>query len=730
MNKKGAKTLRIVLIIALIVAIIVLVASLLTDMNKPEEIAYNDLPSNILSGKIAKLEYVGSNNIRILYSDSKINSKNFPKQYDAVSYGAGRAVFFELGDQLEGLKNVIGNIKTEIEAGRDDEHKGEKATDDEIKAKLLEKNVDASYKYPEYVKLIGDGTNFNLTKFMDLNVKFTGDNLNSDTSWVSMIFPIVATIVMGILLFIMFRQMAGSNGKAMNFGKNKAKLQSNVKVRFNDVAGAEEEKEELKEIVEFLKSPKKFSELGARIPKGVLLVGPPGTGKTLFAKAVAGEAGVPFFSMSGSDFVEMFVGTGAARVRDLFAEAEKNMPCIVFIDEIDAVGRQRGAGLGGGNDEREQTLNQLLVQMDGFEKNEGIIIMAATNRADVLDPALLRPGRFDRQIYVNIPDVKGREEIFKVHSRNKPLAPDVSFKVLARMTSGFSGADIENLLNEAAILAARANRRVIIMEDILEGINKVIAGPQKKSRTITESDKRITAYHEAGHAIVARVLPGCDEVQEVSIVPRGMAAGYTLTRPVNDDSHVTKNKLNDNISMMLGGRAAEQIVIYDISTGASNDIERASGIARKMVTEWGMSEKLGNMFLGGSGEVFLGRDYSQHTAYSEAIAGQIDEEVKEIIDQNYRRALQILKDNRAILDNMVKVLYEKNTIYTEEVDMLFDGKSAEEIIKTIDEKIAKRDEYKKIEQSVITSVAQPQTPSNEESAKSNINENSNKELPH
>ncbi len=730
MNKKGAKTLRIILIIALIVAIIVLVASLLTDMNKPEEIAYNDLPSNILSGKIAKLEYVGSNNIRILYSDSKINSKNFPKQYDAVSYGAGRAVFFELGDQLEGLKNVIGNIKTEIEASRDEAHKGEKATDDEIKAKLLEKNVDGSYKYPEYVKLIGDGTNFNLTKFMDLNVKFTGDNLNSDTSWVSMIFPIVATIVMGILLFIMFRQMAGSNGKAMNFGKNKAKLQSNVKVRFSDVAGAEEEKEELKEIVEFLKNPKKFSELGARIPKGVLLVGPPGTGKTLFAKAVAGEAGVPFFSMSGSDFVEMFVGTGAARVRDLFAEAEKNMPCIVFIDEIDAVGRQRGAGLGGGNDEREQTLNQLLVQMDGFEKNEGIIIMAATNRADVLDPALLRPGRFDRQIYVNIPDVKGREEIFKVHSRNKPLAPDVSFKVLARMTSGFSGADIENLLNEAAILAARANRRVIIMEDILEGINKVIAGPQKKSRTITESDKRITAYHEAGHAIVARVLPGCDEVQEVSIVPRGMAAGYTLTRPVNDDSHVTKNKLNDNISMMLGGRAAEQIVIYDISTGASNDIERASGIARKMVTEWGMSEKLGNMFLGGSGEVFLGRDYSQHTAYSEAIAGQIDEEVKEIIDQNYRRALQILKDNRAILDNMVKVLYEKNTIYTEEVDMLFDGKSAEEIIKTIDEKIAKRDEYKKIEQSVITSVAQPQAQSNEDSEKSDINENSNKELPH
>ena len=544
-------------------------------------------------------------------------------------------------------------------------------------------------------------------------------------------------LLIGIWMFAM-RRMSGGAGAGganpFNVGKSKAQVyekgDKTNRITFKDVAGQAEAKQEVEEIVEFLKQPQKYTELGGKIPKGALLVGPPGTGKTLLAKAVAGEADVPFFSLSGSDFVEMFVGTGAARVRDLFAEAEKNMPCIVFIDEIDAVGRQRGAGLGGGNDEREQTLNQLLVQMDGFEKNEGIIIMAATNRADVLDPALLRPGRFDRQIYVNIPDVKGREEIFKVHSRNKPLAPDVSFKVLARMTSGFSGADIENLLNEAAILAARANRRVIIMEDILEGINKVIAGPQKKSRTITESDKRITAYHEAGHAIVARVLPGCDEVQEVSIVPRGMAAGYTLTRPVNDDSHVTKNKLNDNISMMLGGRAAEQIVIYDISTGASNDIERASGIARKMVTEWGMSEKLGNMFLGGSGEVFLGRDYSQHTAYSEAIAGQIDEEVKEIIDQNYRRALQILKDNRAILDNMVKVLYEKNTIYTEEVDMLFDGKSAEEIIKTIDEKIAKRDEYKKIEQSVITSVAQPQAQSNEDSEKSDINENSNKELPH
>ena len=682
LNKKSGKIIKAVLIIALIVTLIVLTASLLSSQNKPDEINYvGELTSKILSGEIAELYHVGTNNVRILYTNSKIDAKNFPKRYDAVAYSTGRTAFFELGKEIVGLQNVIGKIKAD----------NPDITPAQIKEIL--------YNYPEYAPIIpGGGTTFDVEKFSKTQVKFRGDDLNSDnSSWVSLIFPIVATVVMGILLFIMFRQMAGSNGKAMNFGKNKAKLMSNVKLRFTDVAGAEEEKEELQEVVEFLKNPKKFSELGARIPKGVLLVGPPGTGKTLFAKAVAGEAGVPFFSMSGSDFVEMFVGTGAARVRDLFAEAEKNMPCIVFIDEIDAVGRQRGAGLGGGNDEREQTLNQLLVQMDGFEKNEGIIIMAATNRADVLDPALLRPGRFDRQIYVNIPDVKGREEIFKVHSRNKPLGPDVSFKVLARMTSGFSGADIENLLNEAAILAARANRRVIIMEDILEGINKVIAGPQKKSRTITETDKRITAYHEAGHAIIARVLPGCDEVQEVSIVPRGMAAGYTLTRPVNDDSHVTKNKLNDMISMMLGGRAAEQIVIHDISTGASNDIERASGIARKMVTEWGMSDRLGNMFLGGSGEVFLGRDYSQHTAYSENIAGQIDEEVKFIIDDNYQRALQILKDNRNILDNMVKVLYEKNTIYTEEVDMLFDNKSAEEIIKAIDEKIAKREEYKKLE---------------------------------
>ena len=516
-------------------------------------------------------------------------------------------------------------------------------------------------------------------------------NAQSNSTLTSLIVPIAGVIVIGIIIFFIFRQSAGANKQAMNFGKLKARVNMNVKVRFDDVAGADEEKEELQEIVEFLKSPSKFTALGARVPKGVLLVGPPGTGKTLFAKAVAGEAGVPFFSISGSDFVEMFVGTGAARVRDLFDQAKRNMPCIVFIDEIDAVGRQRGAGLGGGHDEREQTLNQLLVQMDGFEKNEGIIVMAATNRADILDPALLRPGRFDRQIYVSLPDVKGREAIFKVHSRNKPLAPDVSFKILARMTSGFSGADIENLLNEAAILAARAGRKVIVMVDLLEGINKVIAGPQKKSRVVTETDKRITAYHESGHAIVAKLLPGCDEVQEVSIIPRGMAAGYTLTRPETDDSHVTRSRLHDTIAMMLGGRAAEEIVIHDISTGASNDIQRATQLARSMVTEWGMSEAIGNIYLGGDKEVFLGKDFGATHTYSEELGGVIDVEIRKIIDGAYDRALTILRKHRTILDNMVKVLYAKQTIYTDEVNMLFDGKSAEEVIADIDDRASKRD---------------------------------------
>ena len=497
------------------------------------------------------------------------------------------------------------------------------------------------------------------------------DDPSSGSLVSSILVPLILYAALFGIFMVVLRKSAGAQGQALNFGKTKANQVRDIKVRFNDVAGAEEEKQELQEIVDFLKHPKKYTDIGARIPRGVLLVGPPGTGKTLFAKAVAGEANVPFFSISGSDFVEMFVGVGASRVRDLFEQAQKNMPCIIFIDEIDAVGRQRGAGLGGGNDEREQTLNQLLVQMDGFEASSSIIVMAATNRADILDPALMRPGRFDRQIYVNVPDVKGREEIFKVHSRNKPLASDINFKSLARLTPGFTGADIENILNESAILAARADRKIITMKDISEAVNKVMAGPAKKSRLITESDKRITAYHESGHAIVAKLMKHCDDVHEVSIIPRGMAAGYTITLPENDDNHMTKGKLLDDIAMMLGGRAAEEIVIQDISTGASNDIQRATQLARKMVTEWGMSDSIGNMYLGSSEEVFLGRDYQAHLNYSEEVAAKIDEEVKSIIDAQYQVALNILKENRSVMDAMVKALYEKETIYEDEIDALF-----------------------------------------------------------
>ena len=507
---------------------------------------------------------------------------------------------------------------------------------------------------------------------------------NAGSGWGNFLY--IAVLVVGVVaFFLILRSMSGGGGKVMNFGKTKAKVSTNLKVRFSDVAGAEEEKEELKEVVEFLKSPKKFSDLGAKIPKGVLLVGPPGTGKTLFAKAVAGEAGVPFFSVSGSDFVEMYVGVGASRVRDLFDMAKRNQPCIIFIDEIDAVGRQRGAGLGGGHDEREQTLNQILVQMDGFETNEGVIVMAATNRADILDSALLRPGRFDRQIYVNLPDVKGREAILKVHARNKPLAPDVNFKVIARMTSGFSGADLANLLNEAAILAARVGKSMIGNLELYEGINKVIMGPQKKSRVVTEADKKCTAYHEAGHAILSKLCQHTDNVHEVSIIPRGMAAGYTLTRPESDDNDMTVNKLNDFICMALGGRVAEELVIHDVSAGASNDIKRVTQMARKMVTEWGMSDRIGPICYGSDGPVFIGRDFEERNNYSEETAGIIDEEVKAIVSRQYARAKKLLSENRPILDNMARVLVERETIYTAEVDLLMQGKSYQEVLEYMEE---------------------------------------------
>ena len=524
-----------------------------------------------------------------------------------------------------------------------------------------------------------------LQEWMSFGVTVEYSNPNSGSIWTT-VFQFVLIIAMAVVFWLLIRSTAGGAGKAMSFAKTKARVSTNIKVRFTDVAGAEEEKLELAEVVEFLKQPKKFSDLGARIPKGVLLVGPPGTGKTLFAKAVAGEAGVPFFSVSGSDFVEMYVGVGASRVRDLFEMAKKNQPCIIFIDEIDAVGRHRGAGLGGGNDEREQTLNQILVQMDGFESNEGVIVMAATNRADILDPALMRPGRFDRQIYVNLPDVKGREQILKVHARNKPMAPDVNFKTVARITAGFSGADLANLLNEAAILAARANKQFIGNAELYEGVNKVLMGPQKKSRVVTESDKRITAYHEAGHAIIARLCEHCDPVQEVSIIPRGNAAGYTMTRPENDDAHLTKNRIEDIICMALGGRVAEEIVIKDITTGASNDLDRVTQMAKRMVTEWGMSQKLGLVTYGSNSQtVFLGKDMEYHNTYSDETAQTIDEEMRTIIETAHGRAVSFLTEHRSILDNMARVLIEKETIYSEEVDLLMEGKDYKEVLAYMDE---------------------------------------------
>ena len=531
-------------------------------------------------------------------------------------------------------------------------------------------------KFDESVKTyIADNPSSKLAQ--DNNYKVADPNA---TNWTDYIFPVLWIAVLVLMGFFMFRQIARQNNQNMDFGRTKARVVQNIKVRFSDVAGAEEEKEELQEIIEFLKDPRKFNEMGARIPKGVLLVGPPGTGKTLFAKAVAGEAGVPFFSMSGSDFVEMFVGVGASRVRDLFEQAKRNMPCIIFIDEIDAVGRQRGAGLGGGHDEREQTLNQLLVEMDGFETSTSIIVMAATNRADILDPALLRPGRFDRQIYVNRPDVRGREAILKVHARKKPIGPDVNFRTVARITAGFTGADLENLLNEAAILAVREGRRVITMADVNEGINKVIMGPQKKSRLVTEPDKRITAYHESGHAILACSLKYCDPVHEVTIIPRGMAAGYTMTRPENDNNHVTKQQLLDEITMTLGGRVAEELIIKNIGSGASGDIKSLTERAHRMVTEWGMSDRIGPLFYGSEGEVFVGKNYQTEKSYSDEIANIIDEEVREIVESCHKRATEILTSKLDVLHNMARVLVEKETIHTEEVEMLMQGKSVEEVV--------------------------------------------------
>ena len=496
--------------------------------------------------------------------------------------------------------------------------------------------------------------------------------------WLSIIPMVILIIILLVFMFMITQQSQSSgNGRSvMNFGKSRAKraLPNSQKVTFKDVAGADEEKAELEEIVDFLKQPSRYIEMGARIPKGVLLVGPPGTGKTLLAKAISGEAGVPFFSISGSDFVEMFVGVGASRVRDLFEEAKKNAPCIVFIDEIDAVGRQRGAGLGGGHDEREQTLNQLLVEMDGFGVNEGIIMIAATNRPDILDPALLRPGRFDRQITVGAPDVKGREEILKVHTKKKPLDSDVDLKVLAKRTPGFCGADLENLANEAALLAVRRGKKLISMEEMEEAITRVVAGPEKKSRVISEHDRKLTAYHEAGHAVVMKLLPNSDPVHEISIIPRGRAGGYTMHLPKEDTAYTSKSKLKDEMVGLLGGRVAEQLIMGDISTGAKNDIDRASSIARAMVMEYGMSEKVGTISYGSDhNEVFLGRDLGNGRNFSEEIGALLDSEVKALIDNAYKNAEQLLKENINKLHAVAKALLEKEKLEGAEFAEIFEN---------------------------------------------------------
>ena len=511
-------------------------------------------------------------------------------------------------------------------------------------------------------------------------VKVSTDNqpfLETISNWILPISSIVLIFLLWTMLmsFTTMRQGGGQGGQ-VSFGKSKARMinqEDKTKLTFKDVAGIDEEKEELEEVVEFLKNPKKFTDMGARIPKGVLLVGQPGTGKTLLAKAVAGEAGVPFFFISGSDFVEMYVGVGASRVRDLFQEAKRNAPCIIFIDEIDAVGRQRGAGIGGGHDEREQTLNQMLVEMDGFSANEGVIVLAATNRPDVLDKALLRPGRFDRQIVVPPPDVKAREQILAVHSKKKTFAEDVDMKLIAKNTSGFVGADLENLLNEAALLAARQDHTAIEQKDIEDAMVKVTMGPEKRTRVRSDKEKRLVAYHEAGHAVVSKFLPTQDPVHEISIIPRGMAGGYTMYRPSEDKSFISKTEMEEQIISLLGGRVAEEIVIKDISTGASNDIERATAIAKSMITKYGMNERLGTVTYGSeSQEVFLGRDLAQEKTYSEETAAIIDEEIKKMISKSYQRAKELLEQNMDKLDAVATVLIEKEKITEEEFNQVFD----------------------------------------------------------
>lgn len=585
-------------------------------------------------------------------------------------------------------KMEYGQLLTEIKAG----NVKSIGLQNDTASVELKKPLDEKSKSNKYIVTVPPDVTSASNKFTEAYERGSIEEYNVTTPpqapWWVAILPTIGFVIILILIWFFFIQQSqggGGGNRVMSFGKSRAKLSvdDKKKVTFDNVAGADEEKEELAEIVEFLKAPKKFVELGARIPKGVLLVGPPGTGKTLLAKAVSGEAGVPFFSISGSDFVEMFVGVGASRVRDLFEQAKKNAPCIVFIDEIDAVGRHRGAGMGGGHDEREQTLNQLLVEMDGFGINEGVIILAATNRPDILDPALLRPGRFDRRVVVGLPDIRGREQILRVHSRGKPLADDVKLDDLAKILPGFTGADLENLLNEAALLTARANKKKIGNEEIKEAAFKVMMGPEKRSRVMSEKDKKVTAYHEAGHAIAIKLISTNQKVDRVSIIPAGMAGGYTASRPSEDKSYHTKSQLIEEIIIALGGRAAEEITLDEISTGASSDLKKVNQIARAMVTKYGMSDKLGNMIFGNENdEVFLGRDYGHTSSYSDEVAGIIDNEVKQIIDSAYEKTLSLLRENVDKLNRLAEVLLEKEKVEGAEFESIFDGVALEAPVQT------------------------------------------------
>lgn len=599
------------------------------------------------------------------------------------------AFFYKGADGAKKTAEVkFSTFATHLEKGK---YKTINITDRKMTATL--KNGNKEYAYaPSVVEISWLENSYVFPQVKSGKLKLSSDPPQSSVNFFSLLPTIIMVVALGFLFYFMMSQ--GGNNKAFQFGKNRAKLykENGKNIRFADVAGLKEEKEELEEIVDFLKNPSKYSNLGARIPKGVLLVGNPGTGKTYISRATAGEAGVPFFTISGSDFVEMFVGVGASRVRDLFDQAKKNAPCIIFIDEIDAVGRKRGAGLGGGNDEREQTLNQLLVEMDGFDGNSGIIILAATNRPDVLDPALLRPGRFDRQIVIGMPDVKAREEIFKVHTKNKPLADDVTIEILARRTPGFSPADIENLVNEAALLTARRNGTKIRMDEIEEATTKVMAGPAKKSRVISEAERKLTAYHEAGHAIVMKAIPNSDPVHQITIIPRGMAGGFTMSLPEDEKFFMTKGDMVNMIKHLLGGRVAEELKLDDISTGASNDLERATAIARQMITKYGFSSKLGPVSFSSSDEVFLGKDFSTRQNYSEETASEIDAEIKHILESCYEATTNILKENDEAFERVAQALLLIETLDGEQFNDLYEGKiTPEELaenVKARDEEIA------------------------------------------